>query len=478
MKSNANTKLRKRRGPGVLASGVIEIKNADTGPGILSEDILKEPLESFLIDGKKWIRFFDNDSTFLSGLIALLNNSHTLRSIIINKSWLCVGDGFLVHEGKPNTILKALRRLWKRITGEDQRLQDLNDDLSTVNALNESMEDVAYKCFFDYFGFGNVFVELVRGTTNENGKEEKYLYAYHVPLVRTAIEKPEPGQLVQNIGIHEDWSKKVDFTRDDDVTLVPIYPTWSDPDDDGDEYTIIHIKNYAPGFLFWGICDWISARFYAELEYRIPKYNISKFKNGFTPSAIVQFFGSTSKEGAKEIISKFQSKFTDTGNNAKIFAQVLRSENLKANVQVLKDESEGNYLELSKIAAQALVSANRWTMSLAGFAQSGKLGTNQQIRQEFEVVKSTVIRPARKVMLQSFINVYLQESVKHKERSYEKLHLSFSDVSMVSLIDNISPEFALSLDERRDVLGFEAATEDQRTEIATYTSSRSNRNQG
>ena len=50
--------------------------------------------------------------------------------------------------------------------------------------------------------------------------------------------------------------------------------------------------------------DWISAKIYAELEYRIPKFNQSKFENGFTPSAIISLFGSTNQEEAETLIPK------------------------------------------------------------------------------------------------------------------------------------------------------------------------------
>jgi hypothetical protein len=39
-------------------------------------------------------------------------------------------------------------------------------------------------------------------------------------------------------------------------------------------------------------------------------------------------------------------------------------------------------MDLQKIASQGIVTGNEFTMGLSGFATSGKLGTNQQMRDE------------------------------------------------------------------------------------------------
>jgi len=71
----------------------------------------------------------------------------------------------------------------------------------------------------------------------------------------------------------------------------------------------------------------------------------------------------------------------------------------------------GKFFKLAKTwTASAIVVANRWSKSLAGFATAGQLGSNQQIRQEMEYLQSTVIKPRQKldVNLKS-INPYLAE---------------------------------------------------------------------
>jgi hypothetical protein len=177
-------------------------------------------------------------------------------------------------------------------------------------------------------------------------------------------------------------------------------------------------------------------------------------------------------------VKKFQEKFTDTNNNAKMFVQVLRSEKLKANVQILKDESEGNYLELTKVASQALVTSSRWTMSLAGVATSGKLGTNQQMVQEHQMVQGTVIRPARRTILNRIINPFISIAAEHGNKGFSDLHVAFSDLSLISFVARIDPERNLTMNEKRAMLGMDAVDDETREQIMEENSNNQNSNNG
>ena len=442
----------KSKQPAVLASATIRVGDTNVAP----EDLFNEPSRhrvQFGQDGD-WIRMFDRSGSFLKSLMALLNNSPTLRRIIHDKASMAVGDGFIPHESDTTTLLAILQKVKKILGIEDKKVMELNEAIKRVNLHGESLFDVVFRVFIELFSFGNAIVEMVK-TMDSDGK--KQLYLYHVPLYMAAIKKAEKDLLIKTIGIHENWERV--GLKDDEIRELPLYPKWS-KDDNGDERCAIHLKEYAPGFFYWGLPEWIAAKLWTEVEYRIPKYNITKFQNGFVPSAIVQLFGSVSQEEAQDIIKKLTDKFTDTGNNHKIFAQVLRDESLKANVQKLSEEGQGEYLELQKLAAQAIVTANRWTMSLAGFATSGKLGTNQQIRQETEYVQNTVIKPKQNMVLARIVNPFIKEAGAWMNASWREVSLSISNSTPVSFMGELEPENNLTINEKREVLGYEPLDEE------------------
>ena len=421
---------------------------------VLQEDLFKDfHADSYdsdqgsLVNGK-WARFFGTDASFLKGLMALSMNAPTHRNVIDQKTTLTMGDGFVPIASDTVPFLQTLRKLFKVGNTTESQVNAVNDLIGNVNLYNESLEEVVEKVAFDWWAFGNAIVELRK--TTRNGEEITYIY--HTPLENTAVKKANSNNIIEAIGVCQNWD--IEGFSDVNVTEIPMYPNFS-----ADGRSAIHIKNYAPNFFYWGLPENIAGRFWAEIEYRIPKYNITKFKNGFTPSALIQAYGALTPEDAQKMKKSFEDTFSDTGNNSKILLQVLRSKEDSADVHILEDKSEGNFLNLQEMAAQAAVTAGRSTMALTGIAQGGKLGSNQQIRDELEFVINTSIKPFRRKLVQKIVNPFIAENRKQNTKlGNVMLHIANSNpISMASLI---VPKDALDRNELREVLGYEAQEEE------------------
>ena len=423
---------------------------------ILQKDIFKEyhPDRSNTDQGElvnnRWVRFFGNDGSFLKGLIAGLSNSPTLRNILDQKTTLSLGDGFIAVKSEKVPFLQSLRKLFRLNKADDNNIDAVNDLIANVNLYNESLEEVLQKLFFDYYAFGNAFPELKKAT--KDGKEIVYLY--HVPIGDVAIEKANDNGIIKNVGICNSWDN--DGINEEEIRVVPMYPEFRRGS------SIIHIKNYAPNFFYWGIPSNIAGRFWTEIEYRIPKYNITKFKNGFLPSAIIQAYGSFTEEEAQELSKSFENTFSDTENGSRLMLQVLRSKQDAADIQILEDSTDGNWLELQIVTTQQIITANGWATSISGVAQAGKLGNNQQIRDELELVTNMSIKPVRRKFLQKIINPWLQEN-KKVNTSIGDTMLTIANSNPISLAGSITPTDALDRNELREILGY-APQEDQQTQ--------------
>jgi hypothetical protein len=165
---------------------------------------------------------------------------------------------------------------------------------------------------------------------------------------------------------------------------------------------------------------------------------------------------------AKSLVEGIESKFTGMGNNHKLFVQVLRDEKLKANFIPTSKESEGEFLNLQNLAASAIVVANRWSKSLAGFATSGQLGTNQQIRQEMEYLQNTVIKPRQNLLLSKIINPFLKEIGLYNP-AFTDVSFGISNTLPVSFMGEIKVEENLSMNEKREILGYAPVEIEQTT---------------
>lgn len=420
--------------------------SADTN--ILQTDIFKEyhPDSSNTDQGQlindKWVRFFGQDGSFLKGLIAGLSNSPTKRNIINQKTTLSLGDGFMAVKSDKVPFLHSLRKLLGLKKADDNSISEINELISDVNLYNESLEEVLEKLFFDYYAFGNAIAEFKR--TKRDGKPIVYLY--HVPIENAAIQKADSNNLVKNIGICNSWDH--DGLQESQIRSIPLYPVFKD------DSSIVHIKDYAPNFFYWGIPSNIAGRFWAEIEYRIPKYNITKFKNGFLPSAIIQAYGSFTPEEIEEMADSFKETFSDTENGSRLLLQILRSKVDAADIQIIDDKSEGNFIELQNLATQQIITSEGWFPSISGVAQPGKLGSSQELKDGIELAINMKIKPIRRKFLQKIINPFVKEN-KAVNPAIKDTMLTIANSNPISLAGSIMPNDALDRNEQREILGYE-----------------------
>ena len=439
----------KKRRSTILAS--VEISPKDTF--LIHDDIFNEPRrETLRNSGEKWVRMFTQRDEFLKGLIACVNNSPTLRRIISDKSNMCVGDGYIPIKGKSSSLLTTNEKA-ETITGP--ALGDIETAIERVNEHGQTLADVQAAGAFDYNAFGNAVFELVRGKVGK----DPFCNIYHVELYNVAIGRTGLDQIIQEYALYDDFDLfplTSDGTgyEDKGFRKISAYPNWT-KDSKGIERSIIHIKQYAAGYSYFGLPDWVSARQWAELEYRIQRYNISKFDNSFLPSGILQLFGSASPAEAKKLVDKIEQKFVGTGNNHKMVVQILRDEKLKANWIPMTKEQDGEFLELQQAASEKIVTACGWSAALAGISTAGKLGSNQEIRSETEKVQNTVIKPVQNVFCNRVINPYLKE-LSTFVSALKDVQFGISNSMPVSFMGDINVEANLTTDEKRELLGYGA----------------------
>ena len=432
---------------GLLASGVM-----NRGRVVLPEDRFEEPTRQagiYKIVGD-YIAFLTEGDSLLWTMMEVYNNSPTTRSIIRQKATMTIGDGFTAQKGRRSGLFQGLTKATMQpATNED--LIALNDALQVVNGDGESLLDVAYKCAIEYITYGNAYFGMARTADS--------VYGFNIPFVKGRLAEKRPFE-TGYVGINEDW--KIKSFTDGTVERLPLWPVW-EPDEDGIERTVVHLRDYAPGFDYYGLPEWISALLYAELEYRISKFNSSKFDNGFMPSGLLQLFGAVSEEEAREIVKEVHNHFTGTGKNTGLLVQVLSDETYKAQFTQFEQTHEGEFMELAQLAVQEIVSSHRWTMALAGISTAGQLGTNEQIKREFEIAQNAVIKPIQEMILTNVVNRFVDEKAK-LEPALTGLYLGFANSTPVSFLGDIDVNQILTNDEKRELAGYGAMEEDEVTD--------------
>jgi hypothetical protein len=117
------------------------------------------------------------------------------------------------------------------------------------------------------------------------------------------------------------------------------------------------------------------------------------------------------------------------------------------------------------MAQEAIIEASSWTAALTGLRTAGSLGTNQQIRSEFDIVYNTVIRPAQRAFLTKFLNPIIQSAGEFLGYNWKSIALDIAKPTPVSFLGDIVISDVLTQDEQRKELGFEPLNIEQTNTI-------------
>ena len=345
---------------------------------------------------------FGTNNLFPQYLAELKRKSSTHRSVLAQKTIFTSGAKF--------------------VTNNDEIKEYIKD----VNADGESLRQVFKKLADDYYTFGNAYLE---GVLYDGG-----LNLYHIDATTVRMSKDK-----KEVYIHPDWAKY--NTMKEKLTILPLYPKIKS------SRFVLQFKDYEPTFQFYGLPDYTAALEHIAVDYEIGKWNHTKFKNGFQPSAIVEISGDMGEEEAKKLVREAQKKFVGDGNNGKIMFIVKNGDTSQANVQIIKDDQEGSWIDLQRITDQNIVTAHRWQPSLSGLVSSGKMNnTGSEIRIAYDLAMTTVIKDTSDLLLNGLRNVL------YKEMGFLPEELIIHYEPPISFATQIDPKAILTINEQRKML--------------------------
>ena len=243
----------------------------------------------------------------------------------------------------------------------------------------------------------------------------------------------------KEVYVHPDWAKY--NTMKDKLSIIPLYPNSR-----GSRF-VLQFKDYEPTFQFYGLPDYVAALEHIAVDYEIGKWNHTKFKNGFQPSAIIEINGDMGEEEAKKLVREAQKKFVGDGNNGKIMFIVKNGDASNANVQIIKDDQEGSWIDLQRITDQNIVTAHRWQPSLSGLVSSGKMNnTGSEIRIAYDLAMTTVIKDTSDLLLNGL------RTVLYNEMGFLPEELIIHYEPPISFATQIDPKQILTINEQRKML--------------------------
>ena len=348
---------------------------------------------------------FGDDNLFPQQLSELKRLSSTHRAILSQKTTFS-SQGYITEESA------------------------LDEWLNSVNSDDESLQEVKVKCVDDFYSFGNAFIEVV--------KYDGGINLFHIDATTVRLHKDG-----KKVIIHPDWYN-YDKRRKEQV-ILPLYPHEG-------ERCVVHLKDYESTFQYYGLPDYIAGLEHCSIDFEIGKWNNTKFKNNFQPSAIIEINADMGDAEAEELVNLAQDKFTNQGgaeNNGKILFIVKNGDSTPANVTMIKDDQDASFPQLQQLTDQNLITAHRWQPSLMGIIAGGRLNsTGAEIRIAYEIVLATVVKSVSDKFdkcINKLLKVYYVGA--------EELTPKFEPP--ISYLSDVDIKQVLTINEQRAILGFD-----------------------
>ena len=364
------------------------------------------------ITSKEFYRFGD-DNLFPQYLAELKRKSSTHRAILSQKATYTAGSKITTINAK------------------------LNEYLKEVNPSGQSLRNLFRLVVDDFYTFGNSYIEFVEYDGGCN--------LYHIDATMVRV-----GKDMDSVYINPDWTYYDE--EDKKVRKLPMFPNFKNG------RSVLMFKDYESGFQRYGIPDYIAAAESGsiEIDYLIQKYNRSKFENGFMPSAIIEIEGSMGDDEAEELISLAQDKLTGEGNNGKILFLVKDGVGGGgSNVQILKDDKAGSFMEYQELTRNNIVTAHRWQPALSGIVSSGKMNnTGSEIRISYDLVMRTVIQDTIEQVfkpMRDAIGKVLKTDASSLEVQFESPIGFAADIDITQIADVNELRALIGLEERPDL---------------------------
>lgn len=294
-----------------------------------------------------------DDNLFPQALALLARRSTTHRRIINDKADYISGKGFVC----PAELMPRTAAL-----------------VAEANSRGESLREVLNRLAFDKSLFGNAFLEVV------TDPEGSFVALFHQDASRCRIAKEGDA-----VVLHHDWS----CYKPSEAAQLPLYPAFTQGDD-GNLHSMIHYKDYEPGFAHYGVPPYIAGLGVSAIAYKTDNWNISRLDNSFQLSGVMLLDGGVeSEEQAEELVRAAQRKFS--GKPGQVLFMIKECDQGDSSRFIpISSNNEGDWRELHDQAVGDIVVAHSWFRSLSGLDYAAGF-SSERILHEYEVALNTVI---------------------------------------------------------------------------------------
>jgi len=336
------------------------------------------------LPNKGWV-LFGEDNKFPNLLLNMFNKSSKHNGIILGKVNYIVGKGF-------------------------------NDPMA-ANPY-ESCNEVLKKVCLDVEVFGGCYIEV---QYNQLGKVAAY---YHIPYHKVRSSKDNTQFFIK------DWES---YKKGEEPKVFAAYNPKEDPAMLKNQTQILYYKEYRPGVETYSYPGYMGALNAIQTDIEISKYHLSTITNGMFASKMISFFeGIPTEEEKREIEKGFKNKFTGSENAGNIVLNFGKDPNKRPQMDDLSSTDLDKHFDiLAKSIQEELFSGHQITSPmLFGIRVEGQLGGRSEIRDAYEIFKSTYCNDKQQALEILFAEL---TGVEKKIIPVEPIGFEFSEATLLQI---------------------------------------------
>lgn len=290
------------------------------------------------------------------------------------------------------------------------------------------------RAIYDHLGIGNAFMLISWNKLTQR--------IYHVDATTCRLGVNKNAGLVL---IHPDWRQYSNFGKSKDLLQkIPIWPNYTKIN--GDNHSIIQLKEYTPTYSQYGVAKYITALKAAQVNYKSDIWNVNKIDNQFQPGAIF-----SAPFASLEQANQFQTEINDKKGalaNGELLVVAKGMGGNQVEFTPVQSQNDGEWLDVRKFSQDDIITANTWFGVLLGQSTPGKLGQSQEIRNTFVLAMNTVIKPERRTFIDEIINEIFPYFGLNPD-------IQFNDITPFDYSDKIDINKLVTIEEAYRLLGLQ-----------------------
>ena len=335
-------------------------------------------------DNKDYISFGINN-LYPQYLIELFTGSGINSAIIKGVASMIAGDQQGTYQGLDVVDKDILEG------GEKEQY------LQFAKLMNKGDRNTLKNLAFDLKLFGTCYINTIYNKTKTAIAEIK-----HVPAQYIRSGKVDSFGKVNEFYYSYDWSNERKYK--------PHVIKAFDPDNRTDTSQLLQVKEYNPQSFYYGIPDYVGGTDYIQLDMSIAELHLANIDNNFMPSCMLNFSnGIPSDEERMQLERKINEKFSGSGNSGKLIITFNDGKETAPEVVPLNTgDNDDKYQFLSSEVNRKVLTAHRIVSPLLfGVKAESGFGNNaEEIKDSFELLLSSVIKPFQHTLLEGLGQIF------------------------------------------------------------------------